>query len=148
VAGAKGVAPPETYKVSVTYRAGYKAEAYLAFFGDQAKAKALKAGEMIFYRVKEAGYSLEKTCLETIGAGGVVPGMEWAPSLECALHIAARSSEKAPLEYFAKQIAPLVTSGPQGTTGYISGRPEVRPVFGFWPCLIHRDSVSAKIEIV
>ena len=46
-------------------------------------------------------------------------------------------------------IAPaLITSGPQGVTGYAAGRPRVHPVFGYWPCLIEKQKVQPRVEIV
>lgn len=147
VTGAKGSAPPETLKVSATYRAGYKTEACLALFGDNIHEKGKKAGKIVLDKVKTAGFDLSDVCIETIGAGGVVPGINKNQSLECMLRIAARSESKDALDYLGKQIAPLVTAGPQGTTGYTSGRPHVRPVFGFWPCLIDRKDVEVKVEL-
>jgi hypothetical protein len=41
---------------------------------------------------------------------------------------------------------PLITAGPQGTTGYSDGRPRVHPQFRYWPCLIHRDSVTSRVQ--
>jgi hypothetical protein len=41
---------------------------------------------------------------------------------------------------------PLITAGPQGTTGYAAGRPQVHQVFRYWPCLIHRSAIRPQIE--
>lgn len=132
VQGALGSPPPFTLKVSATYKAGYKAEGHLAFFGDNALEKAQKTGEIIFSKVQ-----LEKTLIETVGT-----------PLECWLRLSAFDKNKEPLEAFAKEIAPLVTSGPQGTTGYFSGRPEVRKVFGFYPTLINANAIKINIDIL
>ena len=43
---------------------------------------------------------------------------------------------------------PLITSGPQGITGYAEGRPRVHPVFRYWPCLIERERVSPRVTLV
>jgi hypothetical protein len=52
------------------------------------------------------------------------------------------------IERFTREIVPLVTSGPQGTTGYFDGRPAVREVFEYWPCLIDRERVKPTVEIM
>ena len=40
------------------------------------------------------------------------------------------------------RVEPLITSGPQGVTGYAAGRPKVQEVFGYWPCLIAKTQTS------
>ena len=48
----------------------------------------------------------------------------------------------------SRELTPFITAGPQGTTGYAEGRPRVHPVFRYWPCLIERDAVTLKVEIL
>lgn len=151
VSGAKGKAPPNTYKVSATYRDGYRTEGMLAIFGQDAPKKARRCGEIILERVRDAGYTLDRTHIECIGAGAVVPGVvptESFSSLECMLRVAVAGQQKEALEFFTKQIAGIVTTGPQGVAGYTSGRPHVRPVFGYWPCLISRSEVCPKVQML
>jgi Acyclic terpene utilisation family protein AtuA len=145
ITGAKGRPPPTNYKVSATYRHGFKAEGLLAIFGPEAVRKAQICGEIILEKVRLAGYDLEKKVVECIGSGDVVGGVVHINSdkyLECMLRVSVADSRQEALECFAKEIAPMVTSGPQGVTGYISGRPAIRQVFGYWPCLIERSQVN------
>jgi len=146
--GAKGKPPPSQYKVSATYRKGFKAEGHLALFGGQLAEKAKMCGEIVYNRVKSAGYALQEFNVECIGINSLAPGILKGPQkpMECALRISAADSRYEALEAFSKEIAGLVTAGPQGTTGYMSGRPSIRPVFGFWPCLIDRKLVSPKLS--
>jgi hypothetical protein len=152
ISGAKGKPAPEKYKVSATYRDGYKLEGFLSIFGPQAPLKARRCGEIILEKVKQAGFSLSRTSIECLGALDIVPGVfshhESEKCLECVLRIAAADPRKEALEYLAKEIAPLVTSGPQGVTGYTSGRPHVREVFGYWPCLIEHSLVHPHVKIL
>lgn len=151
VTGAKGQAPPCSYKVSATYQDGYRAEAMLAIFGAQAEKKAKLCGEIILKRVLDAGYALDRQSIECLGCGDVVgrvAGSNAEKAIECVLRVAVADRRYEALECFAKQIAPLVTSGPQGVTGYTSGRPHIRPIFSFWPCLILRSHVHPHIEMV
>jgi hypothetical protein len=152
VTGAKGKPPPVNYKVSATYQNGYKVEAFLAIFGQNAFEKARRCGDIIMDRVKFEGFDIHRCSIERLGSGGdVVPGVflgQHPESVECILRIAAADTRKEALECLANQIAPLVTSGPQGTTGYTSGRPHIRRVFGYWPCLIPVSQVAPYIEYI
>ena len=149
VAGAKGRAPPPTYKVSATYSDGYKAEAMLGLFGPDVEKKARRCGEIVIQRVREQGYKLERTWIECLGCGDIVPGVfKVKDPCECVLRIAVADQRQEALECFAKEIAPLVTSGPQGVVGYTSGRPSVRPVFGYWPCLVDVSAVHPDVQLL
>lgn len=152
IEGAKGRPAPPSLKVSATYRDGFRVEGFLAIFGQDAPSKALKCGEVILEKVKQAGFQLSRTNIECLGALDIVPGVfekkEVEKLRECVLRVAAASPHKEAVEYLAKEIAPLITSGPQGLTGYTSGRPPVREVFGYWPCLIDQSLVHPEIKII
>ncbi len=57
-------------------------------------------------------------------------------------------SRQEAVERFTKEFAPLITSGPQGVTGYATGRPKAQVVFGYWPCLIPREWITPQVEIL
>jgi hypothetical protein len=59
-----------------------------------------------------------------------------------------RDPERAVVERFTKEFAPLVTSGPPGVTGYTTGRPPVREVLAYWPALVARGAVRPEVEVV
>jgi hypothetical protein len=67
---------------------------------------------------------------------------------EVVLRIAVRDPRKAGVERFTKEMAPLVTSGPPGVTGYTTGRPQVREVFAYWPALIAKSAVQADMRLI
>jgi hypothetical protein len=149
VRGATGRAPSASYKVSATYRAGFRASATLTIFGRGAVAKARRAGEIVLERIRRTGVEPKRSLLECIGAGDVVPVTSKRDDLmEVTLRISAADERREVIERFTREIAPLVTSGPQGTTGYFEGRPSVREVFGYWPCLIEHDRVTPKVELL
>jgi hypothetical protein len=68
--------------------------------------------------------------------------------LETVLRVAVEADQREAAECFARELIPLITSGPQGTTGYAEGRPRVHPVFRYWPCLIDRNRVTAQAEFL
>jgi hypothetical protein len=150
VRGATGQPPPTTLKVSATLRAGYRASATLTIAGRDAVAKARRAGEIVLQKLRDAGKAPSKFNIECLGSGDVAPGVlpRRDDLTETVLRLTASDPDRAVVERFAKMLVPLVTAGPQGTTGYFDGRPTVREVFEYWPCLIDRSLVRPKVEIV
>lgn len=152
ITGAKGKAPTRNFKVSGTYRDGFRAEGYLALFGQEVQKKARMCGKIVLNHLERAGYFPESFHVEVIGSGDLVPHVFEASyfpeGLECMLRIAVSDTREDVVERFTKEMASLVTSGPQGVTGYTAGRPNVRPVFGFWPCLIEKSRIRAKVDIL
>jgi hypothetical protein len=150
VAGATGRAPSDYYKVSATYHDGYMCAGMLTIVGRDAERKARRSGEVILERVRRAGYDLARTHIEVLGAGDVVPGVlpRRRDALEVVLRVAVADPRREAVERFSKEIAPMVTGGAPGTTGYATGRPKVRPVYGYWPCLAPRGRVRQSVEIL
>ncbi|MDB5354329.1 MAG: hypothetical protein JWN24_782, partial [Phycisphaerales bacterium] len=150
VSGATGRHAPDTYKVSATYRAGFRAAGTLTIFGRDAVAKARRCGEIVLARLRAAGCEPERFNAECLGAGDVAPGVvkiETNELCEVVLRLSAADARREVVERFTREIAPLVTTGPQGTTGYAEGRPPVREVFGYWPTLIPRGRVRPRVEV-
>ncbi|MEX0712311.1 MAG: hypothetical protein WD278_08170, partial [Pirellulales bacterium] len=100
-------------------------------------------------RVREAGYELERSLVECLGAGHGVPGVDRSPAglREVVLRVTAADPRREAVERFSKEFAPLATSGPGGLAGYASGRPPVRPVLAYWPTSVPRDAVSPQVEV-
>jgi hypothetical protein len=152
VAGATGQPPPPNYKVSATYRDGFKAHGQLIVFGHDAVKKARHAGEAILQRLVARGCAYRETLVECLGTGASVRGLASRMSdthlVETVLRVSVAGDTKEPVERFTKEIASLVTSGPQGVTGYATGRPKVLPILGYWPCLIPRDAMKLEWRFV
>jgi len=151
VSGATGGPPPDQYKVSATYRAGYRAAGMLTIVGRDAVAKARRCGQIVLERLRGAGSEPQRYQVECLGSGdaiGQVAQTNFADLLETVLRISVFDQRKEIVERFTREMAPLVTSGPQGTTGYAEGRPPVREVFGYWPTLIPRSKVTPKVQLI
>jgi hypothetical protein len=152
ISGATGRAPPPTYKISAAYRDGYKAHGQLTLFGHDAVKKARHAGEGLLKRLAARGCEFRETLVECLGTGASVRGIASRMSdtqlVETVLRVGVAAGAREPVERFTKEIASLVTSGPQGVTGYATGRPKVLPIFGYWPCLIDRKAVKATWVIL
>lgn len=151
VEGGLGSPPPSTLKVSATYQEGFKAEGMLAIVGRDVQVKARRCAEIILERLAKAGFTPQRSLIECLGCGdlmqGVLPNCQ-KESLECILRVCIADSRREVLERFSREIAPMVTSGPPGTTGYTSGRPHIRPMLGYWPCLIDAFHVKPTIEYI
>ena len=152
VSGATGRPPPPGYKVSATYRDGFKAHGLLTVFGHDAVKKARHAGEALLRQLRSTGCDFRETLVECLGSGASVRGIASRMSdthlVETVLRVSVAADAREPVERFTKSIAPLVTAGPQGVTGYTTGRPKVLPVYGYWPCLIDRDCVKPAWSFV
>jgi len=151
VRGATGNPAPENYKVSLAYRDGWMASGQLLVYGPDCREKAEKCGEIILQRCQLAGFDLRRTQAELLGYGGGVPGAwfwrKYQTPGELVLRVTAHDPRREAIECFARQFAPLITSGPAGLAGYAAGRPQVRPVFAYWPTLIPKSFVEARTEV-
>src|SRR5262249_54440691 len=139
----------DTYKVSIAYRSGYTASGTLVLLGPGAADKARRCGAMILQRLERAGFTPERSNVEGLGAGDVVPGGISAPAEapRGGVRVGVHDSRRAAVERFSKEFAPLVTSGPPGVTGYTTGRPAVREVFAYWPALVAKHLVSPEVRV-
>jgi hypothetical protein len=150
--GARGSPSPRQLKVSATYRDGYRSAGTLTLFGPQAARKGKKCGAMVLQRLEDAGWRFRDSLVECLGAGDSVPvlpsELKASDSYETVLRIAVEADEKAACEAFSKEMIPLVTAGPQGTTGYAEGRPGVHAIFRYWPCLIDRKLVPHVLKFL
>jgi hypothetical protein len=134
-----------------TYRDGWMASGQLLVYGADCKEKAEACGEIIIERCKLAGYELDRTLIELLGFGAGVPGAwfwrKYQTPGELVLRVTAHDQRREAVECFAKQFAPLITSGPAGLAGYAAGRPQVRSVFAYWPTLVPKSLVQPKVEV-
>ena len=148
VGGARGKPATDTYKVSIAYRDGWGASGTLVIAGPSAVAKARRCGEMVLERLRRAGSEPQHAHIEVLGSGECLPNAPPVDPPEVVLRVAVRDGRRAVVERFTKELAPLVTSGPPGVTGYTTGRPAVREVFAYWPALVPKDAVVADVRLV
>jgi hypothetical protein len=150
VEAVRGRPATDTYKVSVAYHDGYASSGTLVVYGPEAPYKARRCGEMILERLRRAGAEPQESQLECLGAGDGVPGAgrPAADPPEVVLRVAVRDGRRGVVERFTRELAPLVTSGPPGVTGYATGRPVVREVLAFWPALVPKDVVTPECRMM
>jgi hypothetical protein len=148
VENATGRRAPASYKVSAAYRNGFAASGQLLVCGRDAATKAQACGEMIFAKLKTAGYEYDESLIECLGTGVSAPGFKPTGEVrEVMLRVSVRDQRREAVERFTKELAPLITSGPPGLAGYASGRSAVRPVFAYWPTLVSKELVRPHVEV-
>jgi len=149
VRGVRGSRPTDTYKVSISYLAGYKAVGSLTVSGPDAPAKARVCADALWGRLRRAGQAYDETITEFVGADACHGGIAAAASApaEVVLRVGVRDGDRAKIDRFGKELAPLVTSGPPGVTGFAGGRPKATEVLGYWPALIPKDRVRPEVGV-
>jgi hypothetical protein len=151
VRNCSGRTATDFYKVSLAFRDGFMASGQLLVFGGDCKEKALACGQMMLQRVAAAGFELARTNIELLGAGAGVPGAwfwrKYQPPGEVVLRVTVHDPRREAVERFAREIAPLITSGPAGLAGYAAGRPQVRPVYAYWPTLVPKSLIEPGVEV-
>jgi hypothetical protein len=148
--GIRGRAATDLYKVSISYSSGYKAVGALVYAWPDAYAKARAADRILRERLDRLGLRFETVLTEFVGAGachGPLAG-EPAPDIaEITLRVGVRSENKASVERFTKEIAPLVLNGPPTVTGFAGGRPKVEEIVAYWPALMPKGAVAPLISV-
>ncbi len=149
VSGIKGMPATDSYKVSMSYRKGFKASGTLTVSGPQAYEKAQKCGEIVWQRLQEAGCSFEETNSEYLGLNSCHGDINPTPDQinEIVLRLSAKDANADNLVRFGKEIAPLITNGPPGITGFAGGRPKPQEIVAFWPALIDKTLVQSRVTV-
>ncbi len=151
VSGVQGRPRTETLKVSISYSQGYKAVGQLVVAGPDAEAKARLCADIIWKRLSLDGveFPASDRLVELVGSGVCFDGIAPAPEnlSEVALRIGVRSPNRADVDRFGMELAPLVTSGPPGVTGFAGGRPKATEIVSYWPALVSREKVETQVVI-
>jgi hypothetical protein len=150
VYGITGRPPTESLKVSIAYRAGFKAVGTLVYVWPEAMAKAQLADHVLRERLAMLGLSFDTILTEFVGAtsthGALAGDGRDAPEVQ--LRIGVRSENRQSVERFTREIAPLVLNGPPSVTGFAGGRPKVEEIVAYWPALLDKRQVTTAVEVV
>jgi hypothetical protein len=153
VSNAKGLPPTDTYKVSATYRDGYRVGAYLTIGGIDAARKADKVADAVIRRcgtilkaMNAAPYT--ETSVEVLGAEACYgPHSRARQAREVVLKLAAKHAEPRALELLVRELTSSGTSMSPGITGMGGNRAKVSPVVRLFSCLVPKESVPIAIEM-
>jgi len=150
VSGIKGRPPTDKLKVSIAYRSGYKAVGTLVYAWPDALEKAQLADRVLRERLDRLGLKFERVLTEFVGANathGRLAG-DQSNAAEVQLRFGVRGSDRAAVERFTREIAPLVLNGPPSVTGFAGGRPKVEEIVAYWPALIDKSVVKTSVEVI
>jgi len=150
VSGIKGTPRTTMLKVSIAYFYGYKAVGTLVYAWPDAFAKANAADRVLRARLRDLGLEFEQVLTEFVGADathGRLAGVPDPDAPEVQLRVGVRARDKAPVERFTREIAPLVLTGPPSVTGFAGGRPAVEEIVAYWPALVDRREIEPHVRV-
>ena len=150
VFGIGGRPPTDKLKVSIAYRAGFKAVGTLVYAWPDALEKARLADRVLRERLARLGLTFDKMLTEFVGASATHgPLAEASGDLpEVQLRFGVRGEDRRAVERFTREIAPLVLNGPPSVTGFAGGRPKVEEIVAYWPALIDKTEVRTAVEVI
>ena len=150
VFGIRGRPATDKLKVSIAYRSGFKAVGTLVYSWPNALEKAQLADRVLRERLDNLGLKFDRILTEFVGVSsthGPLAGDPGDPP-EAQLRVGVRGDDKAMVERFTREIAPLVLNGPPSVTGFAGGRPKVEEIVAYWPALIDKSVVATKVEVL
>ena len=163
VFGITGRQATDMLKVSIAYRAGYKAVGTLVYSWPDAVEKAELANKVLRERLDRLGLRFDQVLTEYVGASAThgvlverdraesgVGSNGWDPRNmpEVQLRVGVRGDDRKAVERFTREIAPLVLNGPPSVTGFAGGRPKVEEIVAYWPALVDKRVVTTSVDIV
>ena len=150
VFGIEGRPATDKLKVSIAYRAGFKAVGTLVYAWPDALEKAQLADRVLRERLDNMGLRFDQLLTEFVGVsaahGPLAPHTGEAPEVQ--LRVGVRSPDRKTVERFTREIAPLVLNGPPSVTGFAGGRPKVEEIVAYWPALVDKTVVRTNVEVV
>ena len=151
VSGIAGRPRTPFLKLSASYLAGWKSSGQITLSGPRAVEKAKLAAEVVWKRLERAGVTFpdDDRSTEMLGLSACLPGILTPPDdpSEVVLRLGVRGGDRAKVERFGLEIAPLITAGPPGVTGFAGGRPKPQEVVAYWPALLAREEIESRIQV-
>lgn len=152
ISNIKGKPAPPTLKVNMGYRAGFVGEAQFTYTWPDAVKKAKAGLEFLRERLRQVDFQASDERVEYIGRNSMWgPECISAPDDPDLAEIVVRFATRCPTVEDARKVftesVPLYNNGPAGASG-IGTRPPIKELYGIWPCLLPRELVTVKTEII
>ncbi len=151
VFGIKGRPATDSLKVSISYSSGFKAVGTLVYAWPDAYRKARTADRILRERLDRLGLKFQQVLTEFVGASATHGPLVGTPSPDLAevqLRVGVRANDRATVERFTKEIAPLILTGPPAVTGFAGGRPKVEEIVAYWPALIPKTEIHSDVKLL
>ena len=97
------------------------------------------------------GLHFDQILTEYVGANathGPLAGEPSADLAEVQFRVGVRGNDRAAIDRFTKEIAPLILTGPPAVTGFAGGRPKVEEIVAYWPALIPKSEIEASVKVL
>lgn len=152
VSGARGKPPSESYKVCLTYEAGFRGGHLFGFYGSDATDKANAFAKAAISRSR---YSLEKKNLEPfieesveiIGSGSQFGTQKNSQdSNEVFAKIAVKHESPKGVGIFLKDATGLGLSSPPGLSGFAGARPKPSPILSLFSFLYKKENIGFTLQ--
>ena len=153
VSGASGSPPTDQYKVSATFRDGYRVNGTLVIGGRDSDLKGEIIANSVIKKVnnilKEKGLDpLNKTSYDLIGTDSIYgKNHSKQESREIVLRLASKHPQKEALVILSQELAQAVTGMPAGVINYLGGRPPVSPSIELFSFLYAKDQIKVEVDI-
>ena len=149
VTGARGYAPPPTYKVSATFQDGFRAGQLLAFNGFEAREKAQALADAALARSRNILRAMnapdfDETSVELVGGNDSdVSGYE-----EVTVKVAVRHRDARAVGLFMRELTGLGLATPPGMSVFTGGgRARPSPVVRLFSFALNKDEVPISIDM-
>ena len=151
--GVQGHARPATLKVNVCFESGWFAEGEISYAGPRAEARARLAGEVLRERLQGLG----PLRIDLIGVTSIfgddtsrwlddpAAGDAHNDIRDVRLRVALQHRDRAIAQRLVREVTALYTCGPAGGGGV---RTAMRPRLGTVSCLVPREAVAVRFEMV
>ena len=153
VSGSKGLAPSETYKVSTTYKDGFRVAATLVIGGKDALKKSEIVSEAILSKTNKildqnVIDGIKETSISILGTDSIYAPRERAvESREVVLRVMAIHDIKEALVIFSREIAQASTGMVSGVMNFLGGRPSVSPSIKLYSFLLDKSFFKIELDI-
>jgi acyclic terpene utilization AtuA family protein len=149
--GIEGRPATDSFKVSISYSAGYKAVGTLVYAWPDAYDKAQAADRVLRGRLDRLGLKFDQILTEFVGVNATHGPLAGQPSPdlpEVQLRVGVRGNDRNAIERFTKEIAPLILTGPPAVTGFAGGRPKVEEIVAYWPALMPKQEIVPRVDLI
>jgi len=151
--GALGHGAPDSYKVSLTWRDGFRAGQTWTMYGRNSDIKGTRFADTVYARTNRALAArnlplLTETLTENIGSETHYgEARTLADAREVDTKIAAKHPEKVGIDVFIKEMSALALTAPPGLTGFAGARAKASPVVRLFSFLLSKEQVPIEVSI-
>ncbi|KAH7080780.1 hypothetical protein FB567DRAFT_606111, partial [Paraphoma chrysanthemicola] len=160
VQGVKGKPPTPWLKCTAIAHQGFRINADLLVWGNEAESKAFALGSAIIERTNNVIFStyqgkvppIHKSDTNILIVGSDHSVSQFSPTIssttrEVVLRVWAKHSDKAALNILGQEVSSLVTSSAPGITVFATGRPKSGPNLLAASILVDRKHVLPKLLV-